>query len=107
MESLPEGSNVHASVLNSMKFTNMSKLPQNTIATGNNCADGIDGALSTFIGQAEVLDSLSLLVIGDLSYLYDLNAAIYDFKITLEFYSLIILRGANSILILGRKNIHT
>ena len=80
LESLPEGSNVHASVLNSMKFTNMSKLPQNTIATGNNCADGIDGALSTFIGQAEVLDSLSLLVIGDLSYLYDLNAAIYDFK---------------------------
>lgn len=80
LESLPEGSNVHASVLNSMKFTNMSKLPQNTIATGNNCADGIDGALSTFIGQAEVLDSLSLLVIGDLSYLYDLNAAIHDFK---------------------------
>lgn len=27
-----------------------------------------------------MLDSLSLLVIGDLSYLYDLNAAIHDFK---------------------------
>lgn len=80
LEALPEGCNIHASVLNSMKFTNMSKLPQNTIATGNNCADGIDGALSTFIGQANVLKTLSLLVIGDLSYLYDLNASICQFN---------------------------
>lgn len=79
LESLPIGSNVHASVLNSMKFTNFSKLPRNTIATGNNCTDGIDGALSTFIGQANVLKGLSLLVIGDLSYLYDLNASINSF----------------------------
>ena len=80
LELLPNNSNVHASVLNSMKFTNLSSLPCNTIATGNNCADGIDGALSTFIGQSNVLKGLSLLVIGDLSYLYDLNASIYPFS---------------------------
>ena len=79
LESLPKGSNVHASVLNSMKFVNMTELPEGTIATGNIGADGIDGALSTFIGQSIVLKGLSLLVIGDLSYLYDLNASITKF----------------------------
>lgn len=79
LESLPPGSNVHASVLNSMKFTNLSRLPNDTVATGNICTDGIDGALSTFIGQSNALKGLSLLVIGDLSYLYDLNASITTF----------------------------
>lgn len=80
LESLPPGSNVHASVLNSMKFTNLSRLPNDTVATGNICTDGIDGALSTFIGQSNALKGLSLLVIGDLSYLYDLNASITTFS---------------------------
>ncbi len=79
LESLPSNCNVHASVLNSMKFTNLSTLPKNTIATGNICTDGIDGALSTFIGQASILKGLSLLVVGDLSFLYDLNASITSF----------------------------
>ncbi|MFR8657796.1 MAG: thiamine pyrophosphate-binding protein [Bacteroides caccae] len=80
LNSLPEGCNIHASVLNSMKFTNMCNLPTNTFATGNICTDGIDGALSTFLGQASLFKSLSLLIIGDLSYLYDLNASITDFN---------------------------
>lgn len=79
LNALPSGSNVHASVLNSMKFTNLSTLPDHTLATGNICTDGIDGALSTFIGQSQCFDGLSLLVIGDLSYLYDLNASITKF----------------------------
>ena len=79
LESLPSNCNVHASVLNSMKFTNLSTLPNDTIATGNICTDGIDGALSTFIGQASILKGLSLLVVGDLSFLYDLNASITSF----------------------------
>lgn len=79
LESLPSNSNVHASVLNSMKFTNLSLLPNDTVATGNICTDGIDGALSTFIGQAKIFSGLSLLVIGDLSYLYDLNASTTTF----------------------------
>lgn len=80
LESLPSNSNVHASVLNSMKFVNLAKLPAGTIATGNIGTDGIDGALSTFIGQSKVLSGLSLLVIGDLSYLYDLNASLTEFS---------------------------
>lgn len=65
---------IHTSVLNSMKFVNYYELPKDISVFGNICADGIDGALSTFLGQANIYDGLSLLIIGDLSFLYDLNA---------------------------------
>lgn len=73
---LPPNSTLHASVLNAMRFTNFCPLPANTTYVGNLCADGIDGALSTFIGQAISTNNIALLVVGDLSYLYDLNASI-------------------------------
>lgn len=74
IDSAPDGTLIHASVLNSMKFTNYCELKTNIEAFGNISADGIDGALSTFLGQAEGRNNLSLLIIGDLSFLYDLNA---------------------------------
>lgn len=76
LKHLPENSTVHSSVLNSMRFTNFCKIPNSTTVIGNICADGIDGALSTFVGQAQSTKGIALLVIGDLSYLYDLNEAI-------------------------------
>ena len=76
LKHLPEKSTVHTSVLNSMRFTNYCTIPNDTTVIGNICADGIDGALSTFIGQALSTSRIALLVIGDLSYLYDLNEAI-------------------------------
>jgi 2-succinyl-5-enolpyruvyl-6-hydroxy-3-cyclohexene-1-carboxylate synthase len=77
LKQLPENSSVHSSVLNSMRFTNFSQIPDSTIVMGNICADGIDGALSTFLGQAQETKGIALLIIGDLSYLYDLNEALY------------------------------
>lgn len=73
LENLPDNSMVHTSVLNSMRLANFCKLPQNTILHGNICADGIDGALSSFLGQAAASNKLSLLIVGDLSFLYDMN----------------------------------
>lgn len=73
----PDNLLVHASVLNSMKFANYHHLKYSTKAFGNMCADGIDGALSTFLGQASVFKGLSLLIVGDLSFMYDLNALPY------------------------------
>lgn len=77
LERLPNDSFVHASVLNNMKFVNLIHLPKGAMSFGNIGADGIDGALSTFLGQAACSKRLSLLLIGDLSFLYDLNAAKY------------------------------
>lgn len=40
----------------------------------NRGANGIDGCMSTFIGQSAVTDKLSFLIIGDLTFFYDMNA---------------------------------
>ena len=37
-------------------------------------ADGIDGALSTYLGQGESEEKPVYLLIGDLSLMYDMNA---------------------------------
>lgn len=77
LDNAPADILVHASVLNSMKFTNYHSLQPQTSAFGNINADGIDGALSTFLGQSSVSDRMALLIVGDLSFLYDLNALPY------------------------------
>lgn len=76
MKYLPDNSIMHASVLNSMRLSNFYSVPNNTNYVGNICCDGIDGALSTFLGQAASHKGIAFLVIGDLSFLYDLNAAL-------------------------------
>ena len=80
IDAAPNDTIIHASVLNSMKFTNYCELKDGIDAFGNINADGIDGALSTFLGQANTTDRTCLLVIGDLSFLYDLNASGYILK---------------------------
>lgn len=40
----------------------------------NRGVNGIDGCMSTFIGQSSVTDKLSYLIIGDLTFFYDMNA---------------------------------
>lgn len=74
---VPEGSIVHASVLNAIRISNYFGFNKNVRCYANVGAEGIDGALSTFIGEADSIDKLSFLLIGDLSFLYDLNAIDY------------------------------
>ena len=40
----------------------------------NRGVNGIDGSMSTFIGQSAISDKLNFLIIGDLSFFYDMNA---------------------------------
>ena len=40
----------------------------------NRGVNGIDGCMSTFVGQSAVTDKLSFLIIGDLTFFYDMNA---------------------------------
>lgn len=72
---IPKESILHLSILNSIRMINFSNLQLPTLTYGNLGADGIDGALSTFLGQSSDNKSLSFLIIGDLSFLYDLNAS--------------------------------
>lgn len=80
LEKMPDNAIVHASVLNSMKFVNLFHMQKGVDSFGNIGTDGIDGALSTFLGQASFSDRMSLLLVGDLSFLYDLNAASYALR---------------------------
>lgn len=74
---VPENSIVHASVLNAIRISNYFGFKDSVKCYANVGADGIDGALSTFIGEANANDKLSFLLIGDLSFLYDLNSIDY------------------------------
>ncbi len=76
IKQIPDGSLLHLSILNSTRLINFWSLGSNVRCFSNLGADGIDGSISTFLGQSNVNDKLSFLVIGDLSFLYDLNATL-------------------------------
>lgn len=71
---LPENSILHTSVLDSIRLSNYVDMPHSVRCFANIGADGIDGALSSFLGQAAEDTELAFLIIGDLSFLYDMNA---------------------------------
>lgn len=66
---------IHAAILNSTRLVNMVDVPNNVTMYSNLGALGIDGCLSTYLGQkVEAHDGLDLCIIGDLSLIYDINA---------------------------------
>ncbi len=71
---LPKEANLHLAINNSIRWMNHFKIPAGVVAHGNTAAYGIDGCVSTFLGQASVSDKLSFLMVGDLAFLYDMNS---------------------------------
>lgn len=74
LEALPPHSNLHLSILNSIRLSQYSKLPEDTKTYANVGTDGIDGCMSTFFGQACSTDRECFLIIGDLSFFYDMSS---------------------------------
>jgi len=74
IEVIPANSFIHMSVLDAIRISNYFKMPNTVKCFANIGADGIDGALSTFLGQASNTSELAFLLVGDLSLLYDMNA---------------------------------
>jgi 2-succinyl-5-enolpyruvyl-6-hydroxy-3-cyclohexene-1-carboxylate synthase len=72
---IPENSILHLAILNSTRIMQFFKLASGVRVHSNVGALGIDGCLSTFMGHAAVTNELAFLVIGDLSFFYDMNAA--------------------------------
>lgn len=72
---IPENSILHLAILNSTRIMQFFELAKGVSTYCNVGALGIDGCLSTFMGHAAVSDELAFLVIGDLSFFYDMNAA--------------------------------
>lgn len=73
-EIIPENSILHTAILNSTRVMQFFDLKKNIKMYSNVGALGIDGCMSTFMGQAMVSESLAFLLIGDLSFFYDMNA---------------------------------
>lgn len=74
VEKIPENSILHLSINDSIRITNFFKLNNNIKTYANIGTHGIDGCLSSFLGQAISTDKQAFLVIGDLAYFYDMNA---------------------------------
>ena len=74
IQKIPEPSILHLSVLNSIRMSQFFSLPSGVRVYANIGTDGIDGCMSAFLGQSCVFDKLAFLVIGDLSFFYDMNS---------------------------------
>jgi 2-succinyl-5-enolpyruvyl-6-hydroxy-3-cyclohexene-1-carboxylate synthase len=73
-DNLPEEGIIHYSIYNSIRISQHFKLPKGFTAYANMGALGIDGCLSSFLGQAYITEKPAFLIIGDLSFFYDMNA---------------------------------
>lgn len=70
---LPKNSFVHLGVGQSFFFVRRQDIDPSVEVYCNMGTNGIDGCTSTFMGQCEVDDRLSFLIVGDLSFFYDMN----------------------------------
>jgi len=75
VERIPSESILHLSINDSIRITNFFKLQPGIKTYANIGTHGIDGCMSSFLGQAVVSNKPSYLIIGDLAFFYDMNAA--------------------------------
>lgn len=71
---VPQGSALHLANSSSVRHAQRFSLPPGVEVLCNRGTSGIEGAISTAIGYASVHEGLTFLLIGDLSFLYDINA---------------------------------
>jgi len=74
MSKLKPNDKLHLANSSSVRLANHFELTENVDVTCNRGTNGIDGSMSSFIGEAVVSDELNYLLIGDLSFFYDMNA---------------------------------
>lgn len=75
VERIPSESILHLSINDSIRITNFFKIKPGIKTYANIGTHGIDGCMSSFLGQAVVSNKPSYLIIGDLAFFYDMNAA--------------------------------
>ena len=71
---IPDGSYVNFSILNSLRNWNLFEIKNKVNCFCNVGAFGIDGCMSTFLGQSVMVNDLCYMFIGDLSFFYDMNS---------------------------------
>ncbi len=73
MKQIPERSLLHLGNSTSVRLAQHFSLKESVEVYCNRGTNGIDGSLSAFVGQAMLHEGLAFLLIGDLSFFYDMN----------------------------------
>lgn len=74
IKNMPQNALLHIANSNSIRLSAYFDVDPTVTVYDNRGTHGIDGSMSAFIGQASVSNRPSFLVIGDLSFFYDMNA---------------------------------
>ena len=74
-QKLPKNSLLHMSILNSLRNMDFFEVDKSVLTSCNVGGFGIDGALSTLMGQAAAdKERIAFGLVGDLAFFYDMNA---------------------------------
>lgn len=74
IKNIPSNALLHIANSNSIRLSAYFDVDPTVTVYDNRGTHGIDGSMSSFIGQASVSNRPSFLLIGDLSFFYDMNA---------------------------------
>ncbi|MCD7933069.1 MAG: 2-succinyl-5-enolpyruvyl-6-hydroxy-3-cyclohexene-1-carboxylic-acid synthase [Tannerellaceae bacterium] len=73
MKSIPAGSALHVGNSSSVRYSQLFTLPPNIQVYCNRGTSGIEGSVSAAVGYSAASRQLTFLLIGDLSFFYDMN----------------------------------
>ena len=71
---LPVPCSLHLANSSTVRYAQLFDVPSEVEILSNRGTNGIEGSLSTAIGYATASDKLNFIIIGDLSFFYDMNA---------------------------------
>ena len=74
IQSLPTPAALHLGNSSAVRYAQLYMLPEEVEVCCNRGTSGIEGSLSTAIGYSVCSDKLNFVVLGDLSFFYDMNA---------------------------------
>lgn len=74
MRALPEEASLHLGNSNSVRLAQLFKAKRGIEMFCNRGTNGIEGSLSSAVGYAAATERLTFVLIGDLSFFYDMNA---------------------------------
>lgn len=74
LKHLPTPSALHLANSSAVRYAQLYDVSEDVEVLSNRGLNGIDGSLSTALGYATMDEKLNFLVIGDLSFFYDMNA---------------------------------
>lgn len=74
LQALPKDAVLHLANSSTVRYAQLFKIPDTVEVCCNRGTSGIEGSLSTALGYAWISDKLNFVLIGDLSFFYDMNA---------------------------------